>query len=279
MKLTKRFSRGLDLSASYSWQKELNIGAENNDTAFVTAAAVNDINNFKSNKTISGLSIPHRLVIAASYQVPRFSANKFLSLALGDWTLGAMLTYASGQPIMAPRATSATGQDIGSLLKLCSGMGVLGGCNGSLFNGSSPASYASRVNGQKLFLTDPNSSFDPFTHFLLNMNAWQSPPDGQYGTGSPYYNDYRYRRRPNENMSMGRLFPIREGMNLSIRIELMNVFNRVRIPNPGIDFNSNSTGWGQAAYPDGTTIFGFGRIDARDTAGQRTGQIVARFTF
>jgi hypothetical protein len=279
VKVTKRYSQGLDLSLAYSWQKELTIGAESNDTAFVTAAAVNNINDFNSNKTISGLSIPHRLVIAANYQVPKLNTNKFVSWALRDWTLGAMLTYATGQPIMAPRATSATGQDIGSLLKLCSGMGVFGGCNGSLFNGASPASYASRVQGQDLFLVDPNSSFDPFTHFLLNLKAWQNPPDGQYGTGSPYYSDYRYRRRPSENMSLGRLFQIREGMNLTVRIELMNMFNRVRIPNPGVDFNSNSTGWGQAAMPDGTTIFGFGRIDARDAGGQRTGQIVARFTF
>ncbi len=287
VKVTKRYSHGLDFSAAYSYQKELTIGAEANDTAFVTAAAVNNINDYKSNKTISGLSIPHRLVIAANYQVPKWNTNKFVSLVLRDWTIGAILTYASGQPIMAPRAGSnpdpitgiPTGQDIGSLLKLCSGMGVFGGCNGSLFNGASPASYASRVQGQPLFLVDPNSSFDPFKHFLLNMNAWQNPPDGQYGTGSPYYGDYRYRRHPSENMSLGRIFPIREGMNLSVRVELMNIFNRVQIPNPGIDFNSNSTGWGQVAAPDGTTIFGFGQITPRDTAGQRTGQIVARFQF
>jgi len=114
---------------------------------------------------------------------------------------------------------------------------------------------------------------------MLNKNAWVNPPDGQYGTGSPYYNDYRYRRRPSENMSLGRIFPIREGMNLSIRIELMNLFNRVQIPNPGVDFNSNNALYPQLFNPDGTTAFGFGRMDAKDTGGQRTGQIVARFTF
>jgi len=279
VKVTKRFSHGLDLSAAYSWQKELTIGAETNDTAFVTPAAVNDINNFKSNKTISGLSIPHRLVVAANYQVPKWDTNKFVSYVLRDWTIGALVTYASGLPIMAPRATSFTGQDIGNLLKLCSGMGVFGGCNGSLFNAASPASYASRVKGEDLFLVEPNSSFDPFTNFLLNKSAWVSPPDGQYGTGAPYYNDYRYRRRPTENFSIGRRFPIREEMTLSIRVELMNIFNRVRIPNPGVDFNSNNASYPQLFNPDGTTSFGFGRIDAKDTTGQRTGQIVMRFQF
>lgn len=145
--------------------------------------------------------------------------------------------------------------------------------------GNSPASYATRVKGEPLFLVDPNSSFDPFKNFLLNPNAWQAPPDGQYGTGSPYYGDYKYRRRPSENISLGRKFPIREEMNLSIRVELMNIFNRVQVPNPGVDFNSNNATNPQITDPNGNTVFGFGRIDALNAGGQRTGQLVARFTF
>jgi len=153
------------------------VGVETNDTAFNVQPAVNDINDFEGNKTISGYSIPHRLVIAANYRVPVvFSDNRVVSMILRDWTLGAMLTYRSGQPIMAPRATSSTpGHDIGTLLKLCSSMGVLGGCNGSLWNGASPASYATRVEGEPLFLVDPNSSFDPFSNFMLNPAAWEAP--------------------------------------------------------------------------------------------------------
>jgi hypothetical protein len=278
--VTKRTSYGLGFNIAYSWQKELTVGAENNDTAFVTVPAVNDINNFESNKVISGLSIPHRFVFGANYQVPRWDTNRFVSWVLRDWTIGSYLTYQSGQPVMAPRATSSTPRhDIGSLLKLCSGMGVFGGCNGSLFNPASPASYASRVKGVNPFLVDPNSSFDPFTNFLLNPAAWEAPPDGQYGTGSGLYDNYRYRRVPQENLSLGRTFVVREGMTLQLRVELMNVFNRVRIPNPGVDFNSNNATLPQVKNPDGTTSFGFGRIDAINATGQRTGQIVARFNF
>jgi hypothetical protein len=278
VKVTKRYSHGLDFTAAYSWQKELTIGAETNDTAFVTPAAVNNINNVKSNKTLSGLSMPHRIAMGISYQVPEWKANKYASRVFGDWTLGAMLTYSTGLPIMAPRATNANGNDIGTLLKLCSGMGVLGGCNGSLFMPNSPASYAGRVPGQNLFLVDPNSKFDPFTNFLLNPKAWVNPPDGQYGTGSAYYSDYRYRRAPSENMSLGRNFVLREGMTLSLRIELMNIFNRVQIPSPGVDFNSNNATQGQLAI-GGKPVFGFGYINPIDAAGQRTGQIVMRFSF
>ena len=279
VKVTKRYSHGLDFSVAYSWQKELTLGAETNDTAFVTAVAVNNINDFKSNKTISGISVPHRVVIAANYQVPTWNTNKFVSMLLRDWTIGAMLTYASGQPIMAPRANwnSNPGHDIGNLLKLCSNMSVFGGCNGSMFfNG--PSSYATRVKGQELFVVDPNSSYDPRTQLLLNADAWTNPAEGQYGAGAPYYSDYRYRRRPSENMSLGRNFPIREGMKVSIRVELMNIFNRVQIPNPYVDFGSNTAEIGGAKNASfGSMNSFFSSIS--DTAGQRTGQIVARFTF
>ncbi len=279
LKVTKRYSHGLDLSLAYSWQKELTIGAETFDTAFVTMPAVNNINDFQSNKTISGLSIPQRIVIAANYLTPSWNTNKFVSLALKDWRLGAVFTYQSGVPIMAPRAISGTGQGLENLLRLCAPMGVFSGCNGSVWNGSSPASYASRVAGEDLFLVNPNEIANPFMQFMLNPKAWTSPPDGQYGPGSPYYNDYRYRRRPSENMSLARLFRIREGMDLQLRVELMNVFNRVQIPNPGVEFNSNDATLPQVTDPTGKTTLGFGYINPIDAAGQRTGQIVMRFTF
>ncbi|MBN1566456.1 MAG: TonB-dependent receptor [Acidobacteria bacterium] len=278
----KRSSYGLDFTASYSWQKELAIGAENADTAFVVLPAVNNINYFKSNKYISALSIPHRLVIGANYQVPRWDTNKALSWILRDWTIGAMLTYQSGRPIKAPKATSSVPRhDVGSLLKLCSGMSVFGGCNGAMF-WADPASYATRVKGEPLFLVDPNSSFDPFATFMTNPNAWVTPPDGQYGAGAGHYNDYRYRRVPQENMSLGRVFQIREGMKFQIRVELMNVFNRVRIPNPeetGFGTGTNNITNTQVKDGNGKVISGFGYINAINAAGQRSGQIVMRFTF
>jgi hypothetical protein len=148
--------------------------------------------------------------------------------------------------------------------------------------GADPASFAERVPGEPLFLVDPNSSFDPFTTFMTNPKAWASPPDGQYGTGSGFYNDYRYRRAPQENLSLGRVFPIREGMQFQIRIELMNAFNRVRIPNPdetGFGSGTNNITNTQVKGANGKAVSGFGYINAINATGQRTGQIVMRFTF
>ena len=262
VKLTKRFSKGLDLQANYTFQKELTIGAETQDSAFEINPAVINLNNLRSNKVLSGMSMPHRLVIAGTYITPAWAqAPRAVSMALKDWRFGAFLTYQSGMPIPAPMAFNYPNP--AQELSLCAPMGVLGGCNTSPYF-SANATYQSRVPGQPLFTKSINSHYDPSSTVILNSAGWTSPPAGQFGTGSAYYNDYRFRRAPSENMSLERVFRFREAMNLSIRMELMNVFNRTRIPTP----NSFMT------TPDFGTTPGY-----INTGGQRTGQLVARFNF
>jgi hypothetical protein len=271
IKFTKRYSHGLDFTAAYSFQKELTVGAETFDPAFAPVnPAINNLDNLRSNKVISGLSMPHRLAIGANYTTPKLKTFAPLSYGMRDWTFGAYLVYNSGRPIQAPAAQAQPGEaPLASLLSLCAPMTVLGACKG--YQGAS--SFANRVPGQPLYLTDLNSSFDPFQTFTLNPAAWSQPAAGQFGTGSAYYNDYRYRRQETENLSLARIFRLREGMNLSIRIELMNAFNRVLIPNPSAG-NALET---QRRYADGRTQSGFGYVNAINTGGQRTGQLVARF--
>jgi hypothetical protein len=43
---------------------------------------VKDLNDLRSNKVISRLSVPHRLVIAANYPVSKVNTYKLLSWAL-----------------------------------------------------------------------------------------------------------------------------------------------------------------------------------------------------
>ena len=251
------------MTASYSFQKEQVVGTESQDPAFQVAAPVVNLNNLRSNKTISGMSIPQRLVVAGNYITPKINVYKPLSMLMRDWNFGAYLTYASGFPIMAPMAANAPYNPAQLLSLSGSDVRVYGG-----------AGFETRVPGQPLYLTDVNSKYNPFTTFALNSAAWAAPGPGQYG-GVPYYNDYRTRRVPNENMSLARIFTIREGMNLSLRVELQNVFNRTHIPNPTS---------GYIAAPSFSSITGlptsgFGYSNAINAGGERTAQIVARFNF
>jgi len=135
-----------------------------------------------------------------------------------------------------------------------------------------------RVPGQPLFLQNLNCHcFDPNSSFVLNPAAWVNPPAGQYGTAAAYYDDYRYQRRPVENMSLARNFRVREKMNLQIRAEFTNIFNRTEANNP-VATNALATQTRNAVT--GQTTAGFGWVNTGTVfAAPRAGQLVARFQF
>jgi hypothetical protein len=111
---------------------------------------------------------------------------------------------------------------------------------------------------------------------VLNPKAWSDPAAGQWGTAAAFYNDYRYQRRPNEQLSFGRGFRLREGMNLQVRAELFNPFNRVFLNNPTAT-NALAT---QARNAQGLTTSGFGYINTGSLySTPRTAQLMARFVF
>jgi len=168
--------------------------------------------------------------------------------------LGGVLRYASGKPIRVPQAQNA----LSSLL----------------FRGTN----VNRVPGEPLFTKDLNCHcFDPNKEFVLNPKAWADPAAGEWGTAAAYYNDYRYARRYDEQMSVGKVFRIRERMSFQLRAEFFNVFNRTYLNNPDSG-NAKAT---QTVDPKtGLTTSGFGRINNGSTfAPPRSGQIVARFQF
>jgi len=269
VKLTKRFSHGLDLNANYTFQKEEVVGTETQDTAFEVLPAIVNENNLRANKSLSGLSIPHRLVVSGTYVTPRANVYKPLATVMKDWRLGALLTYQSGFPIPAPMALNYPNP--AQELSLCEPMSApLSSCNQIFGN----VGYQLRVPGVPLFTKDINSHWNPDTTFILNQAAWTTPTPGQFSPGSPYYHDYRYRRTPTENLSLERIFRIRESKTLSIRCEMYNAFNRTHIPNP-----SNQLVFPQTVV-NGAAVSGFGYASNWiNTGGQRTGQLVARFHF
>lgn len=165
------------------------------------------------------------------------------------------------------------------LLNLCaSGLPILVPASnnglGALLLRSGTATYANRVPGQPLFLQDLNCScFDPNKTFVFNPAAWTDPPAGQFGFSAPYYSDYRYQRRPQESLSMGRVFRFRERMTLQVRAEFFNALNRTYLNNP----TSNNAAATQVVK-NGQASSGFGFINTGTTfANPRHGQLVARF--
>ena len=266
VKVIKRFSHGLTASYNLTWSKSLDNGIES--AGFPGTPVENDVFNRGQNRYLSGLDRPLVSNINVTYTVPEagWTGNKILKYVLSGWQTGALLTYASGTPILVPASANLL--------------------NTETFQTSS---FLNRVAGQPLFLQDLNCHcFDPTKTLVLNAAAWSNPAPGTWGTSAAYYNDYRAQRHPTENFNFGRTFQIREAMSLSIRAEFTNIFNRTVFPapsstaplTPATCFGSGINGPTGACNPGATVASGFGFEQTAGLAtGQRTGQIVARFRF
>ncbi len=291
VKLTKRYSHGLTVNGSYTFQKELVLGV-NSATPYFTAGSgggpnpvvVNDVNNRMQNKQISSLEHPQVLTLTFNYTTPK---NKFGGDSAGaktlqwlsrDWTLGGVLRYQSGMLLETPSANN----------NFLYQLGVGSQDNPALF--SSPQGLENYVPGQSIFAPgfNPNSHFDPTKTLVLNPNAWTEPGPAQFGVSAPYYVGNRWQRQPAESLSVARTFRVKEKYEIQLRAEFQNIFNRVFYSLPA---TGNGTGTATAAannnpFPvlgssSGALSGGYGYVNAFNGAGAqpRTGQLVARFQF
>jgi outer membrane receptor protein involved in Fe transport len=263
-KATKRFSHGFTANAAFTWQKSLQLGVDTNPntTAPGGAAYVNYVGvNPNLAKSLSSFDQPLTFILSAAYDLPAWGPGKVVRYLVKDWELGALLQYASGLPIPTPAATTSLSSQI---------------FQPTLMN---------RVSGVDAFNVDINCHcYDPGKTFVLNPNAWVNPPAGQFGSGAAYYDDYRYQRHPQENLNFGRNFKIRERVNLNVRAEFYNIFNRTYYNNPSATNPTLPQTRNNTPGPFfGNNSGGFGYINLATTGTQfgqpRTGTIVMRLQF
>ena len=253
-KVNKRYSSGLDFSASYAFSKN----EDNYD-------ANGDIFNRSTFKSLTSYSLPQVLTITIDYKVQAkgfIAANQYSKALLANWTVGSMLQYTSGSLLAAPPSNNSLGT-------------YLPGESSRMF----------RVAGQPLFLKNPNCGcYDPTTQTILNPAAWQDQAPGVWGNAATYYNDFRGQRRPTESMSLGRIFPIHERFKITFRAEFFNIFNRNEsLPNP-----TTTAPGTPPTYSNGVLTGGFGFVNytsiTTNTVGNsvpapRAGQLLLRFDF
>jgi hypothetical protein len=261
LKVTKRYSHGLDFSFAFTWQNEFTSGAEDQGGF---AVGVNDVFNRRNQKHLSLYSQPLVTVMGVNYRIAPMGPNRAVRLAVGGWTLSGVLRYASGVPIAVPGSNTSL---LGSLL----------------FRGT----RMNRVAGEPLFLKDLNCHcIDPNRELVLNPRAWSDVPAGEWGVSAAYYGDYRQQRLPDEQLSVGRTFTIREGMTLHFRGEFFNAFNRAVLAFPA---SGNPFAAATCATPGSTSTActgnwerrtgGFGFINPLSSGTPRNGQVVIRFQF
>ncbi|MCU1326887.1 MAG: hypothetical protein JWN34_2257, partial [Bryobacterales bacterium] len=240
-KVTKRYSHGLDLTTAFTWSKNSE-----------RLAAYNDAFKRANQKVLSPGAQPLVLTTAFTYETQNwFKDRKVLRLATAGWTFSGTLRYGSGTVINTPVSTNLLNSQV---------------FQPTVFN---------RVAGEPLFNSELNSSFDPNKQLVLNPKAWVDAAPGTFGTSANAYDNYRTRRTPDEQISVGRNFKIGESKMFSVRAEFFNVFNRTVYANP------------VSTSPTATTTFdgkgnltgGFGFINQNSNGQPRNGQLVGRFVF
>jgi hypothetical protein len=252
--LVKRWSHGVDASLAYTWSKNLTNTYDEQGTSIF----INDPFNRANHKSFSPFDQPKVVAFGFGYQFPSFGIekkNRWLGGAIKGWSLRGVFRYASGIPIPVPTAQS--------------------NMNAYMWRNTT----ANRVAGEPLFLQDLNGrNFDPNKQLVLNPKAWVDPATGHYGDSSPYFNDYRYQRRPKESASLAKTVKFKERYRLDFRAEFFNIFNRTVTPNP-VGSNAKLT----TLYNplNGALSQGFGRIDPNQAqvGTPRSGQIVLRLNF
>ncbi len=257
VKADKRYAHGFSLTSAFTWSK----------TLANPAGTINNIFNRANQKGINASDIPFLFNTGITYELQKYALlrNSFLKNVVAGWTVGGIFLYSSGSPIAVPTSSN----------------------NMSSWYGQS--TLENRVAGQPLFLKDPNCHcINPTSDFILNPAAWANPALGQWGTASPFYDDFRNARRPSESVNMGRTFRIGEKMSLNVRAEFFNILNRMEINNPSAGSpqgtrsctNGTIASGSNTCNAGGLSPSGFGSISYTSLAAQpRNGQLVARFTF
>ncbi len=254
IKATKRLSHGLQVNGFFTWAQ-----------GFTRAVRQDFYNPQSTQNTLMGIP-PRTLNINFIYTTPRAAfLNKWENAIIRDWQITGTGNYQSA-PFLGipgtPNAEELATQDIynGAPLYLDK--------NGNPTNNNP--------------LNDPKS-LNPQQQ-VLNPAAWTvCPADTNCGnSGNDFLKGFRGIRRPTENAGIGRVFRIKERMQLQFRGDFINIFNRILWPSPGTTNPQITT---LTHNTLGYLTGGFGTISTYQSPGSsalftgRTGTLVMRFSF
>jgi hypothetical protein len=207
-KLNKRFSRGLQFLASYTFGKSLDYAG----SAASGGGAVGNaqsITLFDQGRGPSGFDVKHRLVLSWVWALPfgeghAFADGGVLKPILENWQFSGIVTLSTGRPFTVFLNTGV--------------------------NNGAP-SWPDRIGDGKLS--------DPTPDLWFDITAFQAPTPNTYGTsgrGVLYAPGTQ-----TVDVSLSRTFPIR-GFRLQFRADAFNLFNTPQFGFPNANIGSPTAG-------------------------------------
>jgi hypothetical protein len=223
VKLERRFSTGLTFTTSYVFSKLLT----DSDSYWPGSLAADQYNRGLE-KSIGAYDITHNFKLSAVYELPVGRGKPVLSkgigaYVLGNWRLGYIGTYSSGQPV-----------GVGTSYSL------------PIFAGRT-VPYVSSYDGWRA--QTKGGSFDPSVdNFFVPYGSGPFPLQGTNTALNGIGNETRFNPKVrlfpnyNENISLAKTFPIKEKLRFDLRVEAFNVLNRVRFGTGSTQLQSTTFG-------------------------------------
>ncbi len=207
--LEKRFSRGLQFQASYTFSKSIDDGSTFEET-------LNPFN-YAASRALSLFNSKQRFVISYDWEIPARKYNGLMGKLVDDWAISGITQFQSGFPIRLD--TEDDTELIASIF----------------FLGTEAPS-----------LVAPFQKLNPKTNggFLFNPNDFSDPPLGQFNNGTqrsiccgPGLEDWDF--------GIHKKIAIDETRYFQFRAELFNVFNHTNFYNPDGHFSDGPTEFGK----------------------------------
>ena len=220
MKMEKRFHGGGTVLVAYTWAKLLG------DTETVTSwldptGTIQDYNNLRLERALSGSDVPHHVVISYVNDLPFGKGHRLLGNVSGvadklvsGWGVNGVTTFQGGTPLGFSSATNITGSYNGG-----SRPNVVAGCDKSI-SGSATA----RLND------------------WFNTACFTTTPAFTLGSEGRFDPNLRTQGIDNWDFAVFKKTPITERINLQFRAEFFNLFNRVQFAAPGLTQGNPSFG-------------------------------------
>jgi Carboxypeptidase regulatory-like domain len=213
VKLEKRFRQGGTVLAAYTWSK--NIGDIETGMSWLEAgplAGIQNNNNLRQERAVSGFDTPHRLIVSYVYDLPLGKGKTFLTnlnpageKLLGGWGINGISTFQAGFPLTLTTSTNATNSFGGG-----SRPNFVSGCD-AVVSGSSQ----SRLND------------------WFNTSCFVAPSASTFGNLGRTLTSVRTAGIANYDLSVFKAVNITERFKLQFRTEFFNIFNRVQFGPPG----------------------------------------------
>jgi hypothetical protein len=214
-KLTRRFSEGLTLTASYQFSKAIDNASE--DQGWEIGDRARNFNNLALERSISGHDVPHDVAVNFIYELPVGKKRRFgndlpaaVNAVVGGWQVSGIFKRSSGLPLMFSAVN-----------------------NTSSFGGS----QFPNVSDIKAARLD-----EPTIDRWFNTSVFSQPAQFTFGNAPRFFSNLRADGVNNWDISLSKNFHFLERMRAQFRAEFFNAFNRTQFSAPNTSIAAQNFG-------------------------------------